>query len=47
LIFSQAPEVRRLTGLDPQAETAVADHADALAELLFPRDRFPTQTEAN
>ncbi len=47
LIFSQAPEVRRVAGLDPQAESAVAAHADALADLLFPRNRVPTQTENN
>jgi len=39
LFFSMAPEVQRLAALDPQAEAAVAAHADALAELLFPRDR--------
>lgn len=45
LFFSMAPEVRRLAGIDPQAEAAVAAHADALAELLFPRDRVHGERE--
>ena len=44
LIFSQAPEVRRVAGLNPQEESVVAAHADALAELLFPSDRIAAES---
>jgi AcrR family transcriptional regulator len=36
LIFSVAPECRRLTGLDPEAEDAVETHAEFVARLLVP-----------
>lgn len=39
LFFSMAPEVRRVAGIDPQDESAVAAHADALAALLSPPER--------
>jgi TetR/AcrR family transcriptional regulator len=37
LIFAMAPEARQLSGLDPASEAVVDAHADALAQLLFPR----------
>jgi hypothetical protein len=39
LIFSMAPEAKRLTGIDSYDESVVSAHADALAELLFPAVR--------
>jgi AcrR family transcriptional regulator len=39
LIFSMAPEAKRLTGIDTYDESVVSAHADALAELLFPAVR--------
>jgi len=36
LIFAVAPECRRLTGLDPETEKAVEDHAEFVARLLVP-----------
>lgn len=36
LIFSMAPEVRRVTGLDPLEPSVVDAHADALAAILAP-----------
>jgi len=36
LIFAVAPECRRLTGLDPEAEKAVEAHAEFVARLLVP-----------
>jgi AcrR family transcriptional regulator len=36
LFFSMAPEVRRLTGLEPTDEAVIARHADALAVALSP-----------
>ena len=38
LLFSQAPEAERLSGINPYDESVVSTHADALAELLFPGD---------
>jgi len=38
LIFAMAPEARQLSGLDPTSEAVVDAHADALAQLFFPRD---------
>lgn len=40
LLFSMAPEARRLADIDPQDDTVVSAHADALANLLFPGDRL-------
>ena len=40
LLFSMAPEARRLADIDPQDDTVVTAHADALANLLFPGDRL-------
>jgi AcrR family transcriptional regulator len=37
LIFAMAPEAQRLSGLDPASDDVVNAHADALAQLLFPR----------
>jgi AcrR family transcriptional regulator len=37
LIFAMAPEARQLSGVDPAAPDRVDAHADALAQLLFPR----------
>jgi len=37
LIFAMAPEARQLSGLDPTGEAVVDAHAEALAQLLFPR----------
>lgn len=37
LIFAMAPEARRLSGLDPASDALINAHADALAQLLFPR----------
>jgi TetR/AcrR family transcriptional regulator len=46
LVFSQAPECRYLTGVDP-TEPAFADrHADALVELLAGRRPRPRATRA-
>jgi TetR/AcrR family transcriptional regulator len=36
LIFSMAPEAKRLAGVDPRTDPIVNAHADALADLLFP-----------
>lgn len=36
LIFSMAPEVRRLANVDPSDEDVISAHADALASLLSP-----------
>jgi TetR/AcrR family transcriptional regulator len=36
LIFSVAPNCRRLTGVDPKRRAAVEAHADFLAELMVP-----------
>ena len=36
LIFSMAPEVRRIAGIDPTDEEVVSAHADALANVLSP-----------
>lgn len=36
VIFSQAPECRELTGIDPTAEDRVEAHADAVVALLLP-----------
>ncbi len=36
LIFANAPEVRRLTGLDPTKPDAIEAHADFVAKLLVP-----------
>jgi TetR/AcrR family transcriptional regulator len=36
LLFAVAPECRRLTGLDPETEEAVAAHAEFVARLLVP-----------
>lgn len=36
VIFAMAPEVRRLTGLDPTRPEAIEAHADLLARLLVP-----------
>jgi hypothetical protein len=38
LIFSMAPEAKRLTGIDTHDESVVSAHAEALAQLLFPGD---------
>jgi TetR/AcrR family transcriptional regulator len=35
LIFSQAPECREVTGVDPLDERAIAAHEDAIVTLLF------------
>ena len=35
LIFSQAPECRRITGVDPTAPEVVEAHARALARLVL------------
>ncbi|MGH0033061.1 MAG: TetR/AcrR family transcriptional regulator [Myxococcota bacterium] len=37
LIFHQAPECRRLTGLDPTDDAMVEAHADALIALFVPK----------
>jgi hypothetical protein len=34
LIFSQAPECRRLTGTDPTSDAFAEAHADALIRIL-------------
>lgn len=34
LIFANAPEVRRLTGVDPMRDEAVERHADLVADLM-------------
>jgi len=39
MMFSMAPEARRLSGIDPLDDDVIAAHADALADLLFPGDR--------
>lgn len=39
MIFSMAPEARRLSGTDPLDSDVITAHADALADLLFPGDR--------
>ncbi|MEX2206018.1 MAG: TetR/AcrR family transcriptional regulator [Myxococcota bacterium] len=36
LIFAVAPECRRLTGLDPESNSAVERHAELVARLLVP-----------
>jgi AcrR family transcriptional regulator len=36
LIFAVAPECRRLTGLDPETEQAIGNHAELVARLLVP-----------
>lgn len=36
VIFAVAPEVRRLTGLDPTKPDAIETHADVVARLLVP-----------
>lgn len=36
LIFSMAPEARRLAGIDPADDAVISAHADALANLLVP-----------
>ena len=36
VIFAVAPEVRRLTGLDPSKPEAIETHADLVARLLVP-----------
>lgn len=36
LIFSVAPECRRLTGLDPTREEAIETHAEFVARLILP-----------
>lgn len=36
LLFAVAPECRRLTGLDPEAEQAIETHAEFVARLLAP-----------
>jgi TetR/AcrR family transcriptional regulator len=36
LIFAVAPECRQLTGIEPRHESAVAAHADIVANLLVP-----------
>ena len=36
LMFSMAPEARRLAGIDPTDAAIVDAHAEALAQLLFP-----------
>jgi hypothetical protein len=36
MIFSQAPECRRITGVDPTASAAIIEaHADAVARLVL------------
>jgi AcrR family transcriptional regulator len=40
-IFVLAPECRRLAGFDPLAPDAVATHADAVVDLLFPGSAQP------
>ncbi len=35
LLFSMAPEVERLAGIDPSDEDVVGDHADVIADLLI------------
>lgn len=37
LIFAMAPEARQLSGIDPASAAVVDAHAEALAELMFPR----------
>jgi AcrR family transcriptional regulator len=41
LLFSQAPECRRLTGIDPSDPAVAEAHADALVRLLLPPARRP------
>ncbi len=36
LIFSMAPEARRIANIDPTDEDTITAHADALTSLLFP-----------
>lgn len=36
VLFSVAPECRRLTGLDPSSHDAIETHADLVARLLVP-----------
>jgi len=36
LVFAVAPECRRLTGLDPETQGAIATHADLVAGMLVP-----------
>ncbi len=36
LLFSMAPEARRLAGIDPTSDAVIDAHAEALAQLLFP-----------
>jgi TetR/AcrR family transcriptional regulator len=36
LVFSMAPEARRLAAIDPADDAVVDAHAEALAQLLFP-----------
>ena len=36
LMFSMAPEARRLAGIDPADDAVIDAHAEALAQLLFP-----------
>ncbi len=38
LIFCMAPESKLVAGIDPLDEAVVTEHADALAQLLFPED---------
>jgi len=35
MIFSQAPECRRITGVDPTAPAVVEAHATAVARLVL------------
>jgi len=39
LMFSMGPEARLIAGIDTHDQAVVDAHADALANLLFPRDR--------
>lgn len=34
-MFVVAPECRRVAGLDPSSEDVIADHADAVIQVLF------------
>jgi hypothetical protein len=36
LLFSQAPECRYITGIDPTTESFAEAHADALVRILLP-----------
>ena len=38
MMFSMAPEARRLAGIDTSDDAVISAHADAIADLLFPGD---------